>query len=143
MSSDSYSGLHSLSNVFGWAYFLAWSASCYPQPLLNWQRKSVHGLSMAFTYLNLVGFSAYAAYNTALYYNSHIREQYRNRHHGEDSLVQFNDVVFGLHAFVLALITVIQTFIYPVSYMNLMINNRYLYFKRVILKDVVHGLLLY
>lgn len=48
-----------ISHLLGWAYFLAWSASFYPQAILNWRRKSVQGLSMDFIYLNVLGFLCY------------------------------------------------------------------------------------
>ena len=35
-----------VSSVLGWAYFSAWSLSFYPQLVLNWQRRSVVGLSL-------------------------------------------------------------------------------------------------
>lgn len=49
-----------LSYLIGWVYFLAWSASFYPQAILNWRRKSVQGLSMDFIHLNVLGFLCYA-----------------------------------------------------------------------------------
>ncbi|RKP06969.1 cystinosin [Thamnocephalis sphaerospora] len=113
MDSSENGPLHAVSNTLGWLYFIAWSASFYPQVLLNWRRKSVQGLSLDFVYLNLVGFTAYAIYNTVLFCSEPVRRQYRERHSGEDSLVQLNDVVFGLHAVLFSIITVGQVFIYP------------------------------
>lgn len=49
-----------LSHLIGWAYFIAWSASFYPQAILNWRRKTVQGLSMDFVHLNVVGFLFYS-----------------------------------------------------------------------------------
>jgi hypothetical protein len=48
-----------LSYLIGWVYFLAWSASFYPQAILNWRRESVQGLSMDFIHLNVLGFLCY------------------------------------------------------------------------------------
>lgn len=48
-----------LSYLIGWVYFLAWSASFYPQAILNQRRKSVQGLSMDFIHLNVLGFLCY------------------------------------------------------------------------------------
>ncbi|RKP23411.1 PQ loop repeat-domain-containing protein [Syncephalis pseudoplumigaleata] len=112
MATDTATSLQAVSYTLGWLYFLAWSASFYPQIILNWRRKSVQGLSQDFVYLNTLGFLSYAVYNAALYFDPVVREQYRRRHHGEDSLVQLNDVVFGLHALVFIFITLAQTFIY-------------------------------
>lgn len=53
-----------LSYFIGWVYFLAWSASFYPQAILNWRRKSVQGLSMDFIHLNVLGFLCYAVRTT-------------------------------------------------------------------------------
>ncbi|KAF9185279.1 hypothetical protein BGZ51_002754 [Haplosporangium sp. Z 767] len=49
-----------LSYIIGWAYFAAWSASFYPQAILNWRRKSVQGLSMDFIHFNVLGFTCYS-----------------------------------------------------------------------------------
>lgn len=54
-----------LSYFIGWTYFLAWSASFYPQAILNWRRKSVQGLSMDFIHLNVLGFLCYSVRNAA------------------------------------------------------------------------------
>jgi cystinosin len=44
-----------LSALFGWVYFLCWSASFYPQPLLNWGRASTSGTTVDFPFLNVLG----------------------------------------------------------------------------------------
>lgn len=44
-----------LSGVFGWVYFLAWSASFYPQALLNWRRRSTSGTTVDFPFINVLG----------------------------------------------------------------------------------------
>jgi len=44
-----------LSGLFGWIYFLAWSASFYPQPLLNWRRRSTSGTTIDFPFINVLG----------------------------------------------------------------------------------------
>lgn len=53
MASDSF--LRFLSAVFGWVYFLAWSASFYPQGLLNWRRRSTRGTTVDFHFINSLG----------------------------------------------------------------------------------------
>lgn len=40
--------LGDVSTALGWLYFAAWSISFYPQIVLNFQRKSVSGLSLEF-----------------------------------------------------------------------------------------------
>ncbi|KAF7550916.1 hypothetical protein G7046_g7865 [Stylonectria norvegica] len=44
-----------LSALFGWVYFLAWSASFYPQALLNWRRRSTSGTTVDFPFINVLG----------------------------------------------------------------------------------------
>lgn len=44
-----------LASLFGWIYTLAWSLSFYPQPLLNWQRRSTSGTTADFPTLNIIG----------------------------------------------------------------------------------------
>ena len=46
---------HTISSLFGWAYFLCWSACFYPQIILNYRRKSVVGFHFDFLCLNLIG----------------------------------------------------------------------------------------
>ena len=48
-----------VSGAIGVAYTSAWTASFYPQAILNFKRKSVVGLSLDFIWLNPVGFAAY------------------------------------------------------------------------------------
>ncbi|KAF4452030.1 hypothetical protein F53441_5104 [Fusarium austroafricanum] len=97
-----------LSSLFGWIYFLAWSASFYPQPLLNWRRRSTSGTTIDFPFINVLGFAAYFCSNVAFYYSPEIRAQYAARHKGLESTVQFNDITFAIHALVLSIITTSQ-----------------------------------
>ncbi|KAF9336436.1 hypothetical protein BG006_008717 [Podila minutissima] len=100
------------SHVIGWAYFIAWSASFYPQAFLNYRRKSVQGLSLDFIYLNVLGFLCYSVFNLAFFFNTTIQDQYRDRNDGQDNLVRSNDVFFAIHALVLSTFTLFQTFFY-------------------------------
>ncbi|QRV76670.1 PQ-loop repeat-containing protein 1 [Ceratobasidium sp. AG-Ba] len=102
-----------ISNCLGWAYFLAWTISFYPQVFLNVRRQSVEGLSIDFVCLNVVGFASYAFYATNFMFNEDVREEYRRRHNGHDNSVQPNDVAFAIHALVLTVIILFQTFYYP------------------------------
>ena len=45
-----------VSDVVGWTYFAAWSLSFWPQLVMNWERRSVVGLSFDFVLLNFFGF---------------------------------------------------------------------------------------
>ncbi|KAL5094139.1 hypothetical protein Trisim1_008247 [Trichoderma cf. simile WF8] len=102
-----------LASLFGWIYTLAWSLSFYPQPLLNWQRRSTSGTTADFPTLNIIGFAAYLASNVALYYSPIVRSQYAARHNGLLPTVAFNDITFALHALVLSIITASQYLLRP------------------------------
>ena len=104
--------LEQFSFVIGWIYFIAWSLSFYFQVILNYQRKSTDGVALDFLYLNIYGFTCYSIYNLAFYYSQVIRKQYKLIW-GVENTVQFNDVVFALHAAFITGITILQTFYYP------------------------------
>lgn len=122
-----------LSAIFGWVYFLCWSASFYPQAFLNWRRRSTSGTTVDFPFINCLGrlpllplpplphvscvtdtdgqtagFAAYFASNAAFLYSPTIRAQYAARNKGLTPTVQFNDVTFALHGLVLSVVTTTQ-----------------------------------
>lgn len=89
--------------------FLSWSLSFYPQPLLNWRRKSTYGLLIDFPTLNVLGFFCYSISTTSFLYSPLIRQQYATRNPlAPESTVRFNDVAFAIHALTLCLITYSQ-----------------------------------
>ena len=97
-----------LSGIIGWIYFTAWSISFYPQVFINARRRSVVGLSFEYPALNLVGFSCYTAYNSALFWVPSVRAAYAAAHDGALPSVQSNDVFFGIHAVMLTLVVLAQ-----------------------------------
>ena len=97
-----------LSQVLGWSYFCAWSLSFWPQVVLNWQRKSVAGLSFDYQLLNFIGFSCYLAFNAGLYWSKDVQTSYNKTHDGHPAVVAVNDVFFALHAAVLTAVTLAQ-----------------------------------
>ncbi|CAI4210212.1 unnamed protein product [Parascedosporium putredinis] len=97
-----------LSGLFGWVYTIAWSLSFYPQPLLNYRRRSTSGTTVDFPFINTLGFLAYFFSTAAFLWSPLIREQYAARHHGLVPTVRGNDVAFAGHALVLSCITVSQ-----------------------------------
>ncbi|KAF9928981.1 hypothetical protein FBU30_001986 [Linnemannia zychae] len=101
-----------LSYIIGWAYFLAWSASFYPQALLNYRRKAVQGLSLDFVHLNVFGFLCYSIFNVAFFFSTEIQEEYKRRNDGQENLVRANDVFFAVHALILSTVTLVQTWVY-------------------------------
>jgi len=106
-----------VSDIIGWAYFLAWSISFYPQVWENWVRKSVEGLSFDFLLYNITGYIGYSIFNCALYFSPVVQSQYRKQHATKDTPdpaipVEPNDVAFALHALLITLFTIGQCFIY-------------------------------
>lgn len=97
-----------VSQALGWTYFLAWSASFYPQVVLNHKRRSVVGLSFDFVVLNFLGFSCLTAVSTAFLFSEEIRDEYRRRNGGNDPLVDPNDLVFAVHALLLTFVALVQ-----------------------------------
>lgn len=99
-----------LSALFGWVYTLCWSLSFYPQPILNWRRRSTSGTTIDFPFINTLGFLAYLISNLAFYYSPVVRAQYAARNGGHTPAVAFNDIAFAAHALLLSLVTVSQYF---------------------------------
>ncbi|XP_022916293.1 cystinosin-like [Onthophagus taurus] len=101
-----------ISLIMGWAYFLAWSISFYPQIWENYKRKSVIGLNFDFLVINLTGYVCYAAFNLGLYYIPEIRAQYAERYPFSIVSVLPNDIFFTIHALILTIYTCLQCFWY-------------------------------
>jgi len=101
-----------VSQLLGWTYFGCWTVSFYPQILLNFQRKSVVGLSVDFVVLNILGFGFYSIYNILFFSSSEIHDEYHRRHPNSNvgPLVQVNDVFFAVHAAVISIITLSQVY---------------------------------
>ncbi len=101
-----------LSDVMGWTYFAAWSLSFYPQCVLNWERRSVVGLSFDYVLLNVVGFACYSSFTCALFFSPELREEYERAHAGHAPAVRVDDVFFALHALLLSCVTLVQICMY-------------------------------
>ncbi|KAJ4374219.1 hypothetical protein N0V83_002960 [Neocucurbitaria cava] len=112
-----------ISRVLGWAYFLCWSGSFYPQPISNYFRKSTTGLAIDFPTLNVLGFICYTVNTAAFLYSPTIREQYADRHpDSPETTVRFNDFLFAAHGAVytlgyVKLLTVLVKYI-PQAWVN-------------------------
>eukprot|EP00808_Paulinella_micropora_P005603 g10654.t1 len=98
--------LQAVSVALGWGYFVAWSASFYPQVVLNFQRKSVEGLALEFQVYNFTGFLSYSIYNIVGFLAQ------RHPDYTGSISIQPNDVVFALHAWCITTITCLQCLIY-------------------------------
>lgn len=97
------------SAIIGWTYMFLWTASFYPQFLLNLRRKSTHGFSIEFALLNVLGMSSYAVYNLSLFFSPIVREQYARRHAANpEPAVQPNDVAYALHGTIITIFTYSQ-----------------------------------
>lgn len=82
---------------------LCWSASFYPQPILNWRRRSTRGLAIDFPTVNVLGFVCYMIYTAVFLYSPLIRQQYAARHPlSPEPSVRFNDLAFAVHAVILS-----------------------------------------
>jgi len=105
-----------LSEILGWSYFMCWSASFWPQVVLNHRNKSAKGLSLEFTWLNFLGFACYSMYNCALFSIPRVHEDDKIRNHGSPTnLVKINDVAFSLHALIMTSYTLYQIYKYDVD----------------------------
>ncbi|KAI9817995.1 MAG: hypothetical protein M1832_004516 [Thelocarpon impressellum] len=91
--------------------FLCWSLSFYPQPILNYRRRSTVGLAIDFPTINVLGFFAYAVSTAAFLYSPLIRAQYAARNPvSPEPTVRPNDLAFAVHAVVLSVLTYSQFF---------------------------------
>ncbi|KAF3004536.1 hypothetical protein E8E14_000334 [Neopestalotiopsis sp. 37M] len=105
-------GVQILSAIIGWTYMILWTASFYPQVILNIRRKTTEGFSINFSILNILGMTSYAVHNCVLSYSPTVRHQYAQRNpHNPIPTVQLNDVVYAIHGAVI--VFVIYTQFYP------------------------------
>jgi cystinosin len=100
--------LQVISYLFGWIYTICWSLSFYPQPILNFRRKSTSGAAIDFPFLNVIGFAAYFVSTLSFLYAPEIKREYALRNNGHTSTVQFNDVAFAAHALILCFVIISQ-----------------------------------
>ena len=90
---------------------VCWSLSFYPQPLANYRRGSISGLSLDFPLINVLGFLAYGVSTAAFLLSPTIRHQYAVRNPtSPEPTVRGNDLAFALHAVVLSTLYVSQFF---------------------------------
>lgn len=104
--------LEYISVTLGWLYFFCWSVSFYPQIISNFRHRSVTGLSVDFVIASFYGFLCYTIANVCFYAVPSVREEYRLRHDGNDSLVALNDVIFAAHAMIMTFVFCIQVYLY-------------------------------
>lgn len=73
---------------------------------------SVTGLSIDFVIASVIGFLCYSVFTVSFYFIPFIQDEYKRAHDGQVNLIQFNDVFFAVHAFVLTSLYTIQVLMY-------------------------------
>ena len=110
------SALEVLVEIVGWAYFLFWTVSFYPQLYLNWKRKSVVGFSFDLLALNVLGYTAYSTYTVTLFSDSTMSTYFHSLEHqsskDRDNTVKLSDVVFAIHGLTISLLQTCQVYFY-------------------------------
>lgn len=101
-----------LESLFGWIYFVAWSATFWPQVLLINKRRTTAGLSTDFVSINIVGFISYAIFTIAAYTTPAVSKSYEAAT-GYPAQVEFADVLFAAHGAVMCVVLVLQILILP------------------------------
>ncbi|CAJ0573951.1 unnamed protein product, partial [Mesorhabditis spiculigera] len=101
-----------LCMLVGWAYFVLWSASFYPQIWLNFRRKSVIGMDFNYVFLNVLGNGSYTIFNTLMYFNEQVQAEYLQEQPYSPLPVLLNDVVFAAHALIFSFVYAFQACIY-------------------------------
>ncbi len=104
--------LHLLKDSLGLFYFMAWSATFYPQVTLNFRRKSTTGLSHDFMFMSWIGFVAYTSFTVGGYFSTVVQADYM-RVRGVAPPIEIADVAFATHALALATIICVQCVLYP------------------------------
>ena len=97
-----------LSAIIGWCYFLCWVATFYPQPILNYRRKRVSGLSLEFVCYQFTGFLCYSIFSIV----SYILEWQYSADSDVPAAVRPNDIAFAVHALLLTVVVMVQYRLY-------------------------------
>ncbi|KAI9005681.1 hypothetical protein DFJ74DRAFT_691700 [Hyaloraphidium curvatum] len=100
------------SQICGWGYFACWAVSMYPQPLSNARRRSVRGFSFDYILLFTFGFVAVAIYTVVFYFDPGVQAEYSRRNNGLKNLVVTTDLFNACHSLAIAILTLIQCWIY-------------------------------
>ena len=101
--------IKTLSTIIGWTYMLCWTASCYPQFLLNIRRRTTAGFSIDFALLNILGMTSYAIHNLVLFFSPVVRAQYAHRYpRSPTPTVQPNDIAYAVHGCIITVLVYSQ-----------------------------------
>lgn len=94
-------------NVIIWileiSYTIVWSVSFYFQAWTTYKCQRGDGYSLDFQYLNILGFGYYAGYNIYDFF------------HNDTAAEGIMDMIFSIHAFLISLFLLGQTYYYPRS----------------------------
>lgn len=101
-----------LEAIFGWVYFVAWSATFWPQVLLIFKRRTTAGLSTDFVAINIVGFVSYAIFTFSSYTVPSVAISYQT-FTGYPPQVELADVLFAAHGAIMCAVLVAQLFLLP------------------------------
>jgi uncharacterized protein with PQ loop repeat len=82
-------------------YTIVWSVSFYCQVYTTWKSKRGDGYSLDFQFLNIIGFGYYSGYNIYDYLHNNTKAE------------GIMDMVFSIHAFLISVVLVFQTYYYP------------------------------
>lgn len=92
-------------NVIIWileiSYTLVWSLSFYFQLYATYKVKRGDGYSLDFQILNIIGFGYYSGYNLYDFF------------HNDTKAEGLMDAIFSVHAFLISLVLLAQTYYYP------------------------------
>lgn len=104
--------LSQLEAIFGWVYFVAWSATFWPQVLLILKRRTTAGLSTDFMAINITGFASYIIFTFSSYFIPAVSDAYQAAT-GYPPQVELADVLFAAHGTVMCAVLVALLFIFP------------------------------
>ena len=94
-----------VSAVIGWLYFACWCVTFWPQPVLNWQRQRVTGLSLEYVAYQCTGFVAYTLYSIVSYV---LENEAARTDPSVVVSVRPNDLAFTCHALLMTCIVIGQ-----------------------------------
>lgn len=90
--------IESFSTAIGYTYTISWGFGPCPQFILNYKRKSTVGLSIDSSMYQVLAATCYSIYNAGMFYSKTVQTLYSERHNGNRSRVDGNDVAFALYS---------------------------------------------
>ena len=109
MASERSAAVGVLSSAIGWFYFACWCVTFWPQPLLNYQRKKVSGLSLEYVAYQFTGFFCYTLYSITSYI---LETRAASSDPSVSISVRPNDIAFTVHALLMTCVMMGQCVYY-------------------------------